>query len=71
MAKLKQIKFGTNDATPIAQTQVAINENSTNALKVVATNTDVDIDADPLYTLALAVDGKTITKTEMMDLRLL
>lgn len=63
MALLKQIKFGSSTPTPIAQTQVAINENSSNVLSVVGTNTGVNVEADPLYTIALAVDGKTITKT--------
>ena len=62
MALLKQIKFG-NTTTPIAKTQVAINDNSNKVLSVVGTNTGLDVDADPLYTIALAVDGKTITKT--------
>ena len=61
MALLKQIKFG-ESATPIAQTQVAINNNSSSVLSVVGTNTGVDVEADPLYTIALAVDGKTIAK---------
>ena len=62
MALLKQIKFGST-STPIAMTQVAINANSNKALSVVATNTGLDVEQDPVYTLALAVDGKTITKT--------
>lgn len=62
MAVLKKIKFG-SITTPIAMTQVAINENSNKALSVVATNTDLDVNEDPVYTIALAVDGKTITKT--------
>ena len=62
MAVLKQIKFG-NTSYPIAKSVVAINENSTNALSVVATNNTVSDDADPTYTIALAVDGQTITKT--------
>ena len=62
MALLKQIKFGSTP-TPIAQTQVAINSDSNKVLSVVGTNTGVDVEADPLYTIALAVDGKTITKT--------
>ena len=62
MALLKQIKFGTGEATPIAQTQVAINENSSNVLSVQSTNTELDVEQNPLYTIALAVDGKTIAK---------
>lgn len=61
MAVLKQIKFGST-TTPIAMTEVAINENSSSVLSVVATNKGVADDADPLYTIALAVDGKTIAK---------
>lgn len=61
MAVLKQIKFGST-STPIAMTQVAINENSSSVLSVVATNDGVSDDANPLYTIALAVDGKTIAK---------
>lgn len=62
MALLKQIKFG-NASTPIAMTQVAIAEGSSKALSVVSTNTDLDVESNPSYTIALAVDGKTITKT--------
>ncbi len=62
MAVLKQIKFGSS-STPIAKSVVAINENSTKALSVVATNDQLTDNADPTYTIALAVDGKTITKT--------
>lgn len=62
MALLKQIKFGAV-STPIAMTQVAINADSDKVLSVVATHTDLGDENDPLYTLALAVDGKTITKT--------
>lgn len=62
MAVLKQIKFG-ESTTPIAQTQVAINSDSNKVLSVVGTNTGLGDEANPLYTIALAVDGKTITKT--------
>lgn len=62
MALLKQIKFG-GASTPIAMTQVAIETQSQKALSVVGTNTGLDVEANPLYTIALAVDGKTITKT--------
>lgn len=61
MAVLKRIKFGST-TTPIAMTEVAINENSSSVLSVVATNDAVTEDANPLYTIALAVDGKTIAK---------
>ena len=60
MAVLKQIKFGSS-STPIAKSVVAINANSTNALSVVATNDQLTDNADPTYTIALAVDGQTIT----------
>ena len=62
MAVLKQIKFG-SVITPIAMTQVAIETESQKALSVVDTNTGLEDIANPLYTIALAVDGKTITKT--------
>ena len=61
MAVLKQIKFG-SITSPIAMTQVAIETESQKALSVVGTNTGLE-DANPLYTIALSVDGKTITKT--------
>lgn len=60
MAVLKQIKFGST-STPIAKSVVAINANSTNALSVVATNDQLTDNFDPTYTIALAVDGQTIT----------
>ena len=60
MAVLKQIRFG-DVATPIAKSVVAINANSTNALSVAATNDQLTDNADPTYTIALAVDGQTIT----------
>lgn len=58
MAILKQIKFG-NSTNRIAYTEVAIKDESKNALSVVGTNTELE-DANPLYTIALAVDGKTV-----------
>lgn len=58
MAVLKQIKFGSS-VNRIAYTEVAINDESKNALSVVGTNTALE-DANPLYTIALAVDGKTV-----------
>lgn len=61
MALLKQIKFG-SVSTPIAMTQVAINSDSENVLSVVGTHTDLTDANDPVYTIALAVDGKTILK---------
>lgn len=62
MAVLKQIKFGST-STPIAMTEVAIDSESSKVLSVVGTNTGVNVDANPVYTLAVAVDGTTITKT--------
>ena len=62
MAVLKQIKFGTS-STPIAMTKVAIKDDSKNALSVDESNIGLQYNDDPLYTIALAVDGKTITKT--------
>jgi hypothetical protein len=59
MAVLKQIKFGST-STPIAMTQVAVQTGS--ALNVAVTGNGVDVDANPLYTIGLAVDGKTIAK---------
>lgn len=58
MGILKQIKFG-NSTNRIAYTEVAIKNDSKNALSVVGTNTALE-DANPLYTIALAVDGKTV-----------
>ena len=58
MAILKQIKFG-KSTNRIAYTEVAIKDESKKALSVVGTHTDLD-DANPLYTIALAVDGKTV-----------
>ena len=60
MAILKQIKFG-NDIHQIAKTQVAVDStNGSPALSVSSANTDAGVDADPVYTLSLALDGKTI-----------
>lgn len=61
MAVLKRIKFGST-STPIAMTEVAINSNSSSVLSAVPTNNTENDDANPLYTIALAVDGKTIAK---------
>lgn len=58
MAILKQIKFG-KSVNRIAYTEVAIKDESKNALSVVGTNTELE-NANPLYTIALAVDGKTV-----------
>lgn len=61
MAVLKRIKFGST-STPIAMTEVAINSDSSSVLSVAATNNQESDNANPLYTIALAVDGKTIAK---------
>lgn len=58
MNVLKQIKFGST-STPIAKSVVAIDSKS-KALSVVATNDQLTDNADPTYTIALTVDGKTI-----------
>ena len=62
MAVLKQIKFGST-STPIAMTQVAIDSKSNKVLSASPSNTGLDVGENPVYTIALAVDGKTITKT--------
>ena len=61
MAVLKQIKFGST-TTPIAMTQVAIDSQSSTVLGVTPSNTGLDVNQDPVYTISLAVDGKTIAK---------
>lgn len=62
MAVLKQLKFG-NVQTPIAITQVALAQDNVSALSMTSANTGLNDNADPTYTLKLAVDGKTITGT--------
>ena len=61
MAILKQIKFG-ESLNQIAMTKVAIDNESKSVLSVVPAHTRLDDANDPLYTIALAVDGKTILK---------
>ena len=61
MAILKQIKFG-ESLNQIAMTKVAIDNQSQSVLRVVETHTDLADGNDPVYTIALAVDGKTILK---------
>jgi len=61
MAVLKKIKFGST-TTPIAMTQVAIDKESSTVLGVTPSNTGLDVNEDPVYTISLAVDGKTIAK---------
>lgn len=63
MAVLKQIKFGST-TTPIAMTQVAIDSQSSTVLGVTPSDTGLDVNKDPVYTISLAVDGKTIAKGE-------
>jgi len=60
MAVLKQIKFGTGNATPIAQTKVAAANGS--VLSVDSTNTALSDNEDPLYTVDLNIDGSTLIK---------
>jgi hypothetical protein len=60
MAVLKRIKFG-SQTYPIAMTQVqAATTGSTTALTVTGAQTGLDVDANPVYSIALAIDGKTI-----------
>ena len=59
MAILKQIKFG-NDVHQIAKTQVAVDSNGSSALSVSSAHTSESDADDPVYTLSLALDGKTI-----------
>jgi hypothetical protein len=60
MAILKQIKFG-NDVHQIAKTQVAVDSsNGSSALSVSSAHTSESDANDPVYTLSLALDGKTI-----------
>lgn len=60
MAVLKKIKFGTGNATPIAQTVVTAASES--VLSVVGSNTGLDDDANPSYAVDLNIDGTTLTK---------
>ena len=66
MAILKQIKFpGMQEAAQIAVTQLsrkADAENAINALTLTSEDTGVDANGHPVYTIGLAVDGKTIVK---------
>lgn len=59
MAILKQIKFGTGTANPIAQTKVKVNENE-KVLTVTGSHTELTDINDPEYTLGINVDGKTV-----------
>ena len=66
MAILKQIKFpGMQEAAQIAVTQLtkkADADNAINALTLTSEDTGVDANGHPVYTIGLAVDGKTIVK---------
>ncbi len=68
MAILKKILFpGMTEAAQIAVTQLekkADAANAINALTLTYVNTDVDDAGHPVYTIGLAVDGKTILKGE-------
>ena len=65
MAILKQIKFpGMQKAAQIAVTQLKRKDEANNALTLTSENTDVDANGHPVYTIGLAVDGKTILKGE-------
>ena len=43
-------------------TQVAIDSQSSTVLGVTPSDTGLDVNKDPVYTISLAVDGKTIAK---------
>ena len=60
MAVLKQIKFGTGAATPIAQTIVTAASES--VLSVVGTQTGINDNDNPSYAVDLNIDGTTLTK---------
>lgn len=67
MAILKKILFpGMTTAAEIAVTQVALENTKTgkeaNALTLTSTNTGVDDAGHPVYTIGLAIDGKTVVK---------
>lgn len=68
MAILKQIKFG-NDIHQIAKTQVAVDStNGSSALSVSSAHTEASDANDPVYTLSLALDGKTIVTNNSSQL---
>lgn len=68
MAILKKILFpGMQEAAQIAVTQLekkADAANAINALTLTSKNTGVDANGHPVYTIGLAIDGKTIVKDE-------
>ena len=68
MAILKQIKFE-NDIHQIAKTQVAVDStNGSSALSVSSAHTEASDADDPVYTLSLAIDGKTIVTNNSSQL---
>lgn len=65
MAVLKQIKFGTDNATPIAQTVVTAASDS--VLSVNGTHTDLADNNDPSYEVDLRIDNATLVKSSDSD----
>lgn len=65
MAVLKQIKFGTGNATPIAQTIVTAASDS--VLSVNGTNTELTDDGNPSYAVDLRIDNATLVKSTDSD----
>lgn len=65
MAVLKQIKFGTGNATPIAQTVVTAASDS--VLSVNGTNTKLTDNDDPSYEVDLRIDNATLVKSSDSD----
>ena len=61
MAILKQIKFGTGNATPIAQTIVTAASDS--VLSVNGTNTKLTDEDNPSYEVDLKIDNATLVKS--------
>ena len=62
---LKKILFpGMTEAAQIAVTQLQRKNEANNALTLASENTGVDANGHPVYTIGLAVDGKTILKGE-------
>ena len=60
MSVIKQLRFKSTTAQ-IAQTNVEALNNS--AITVTSEHTALEDNNDPVYTVGLAVDGKTITQT--------
>ena len=65
MAVLKQIKFGTGNATPIAQTVVTAASDS--VLSVNGTNTKLTDKDNPSYEVDLRIDNATLVKSSNSD----